>query len=106
MSFIFLSRRLETAALVCLALAVALSAAGCGRSESKANVRAEGKGGGASAEAQPVAVTTAQAVAREVPSYIQATGSLVAEESSDVAPQTSGQVVATPVGVGAFVRQG
>jgi multidrug efflux pump subunit AcrA (membrane-fusion protein) len=107
MSFIFLSRRLHTASLVGVALAVALSVAGCGRSESKANVRAEGgKEAGTAAEAQPVAVTTSKAVAREVPSYIQATGSLNAEESSDVAPQTSGQVVATPVGVGAFVRQG
>jgi multidrug efflux pump subunit AcrA (membrane-fusion protein) len=107
MSFIFLSRRLHTAVLVGVALAVALSASGCGRSESKANVRAEGgKEAGTAAEAQPVALTTSKAIAREVPSYIQATGSLIAEESSDVAPQTSGQVVATPVGVGAFVRQG
>lgn len=107
MSFIFLSRRLHTAVLLGVALAVALSALGCGRSESKANVRAEGgKEAGTAAEAQPVAVTTSKAIAREVPSYIQATGSLIAEESSDVAPQTSGQVVATPVGVGAFVRQG
>jgi RND family efflux transporter MFP subunit len=30
----------------------------------------------------------------------------MAEETSDVASQTSGQVVATPVGIGAFVRQG
>ncbi|HYY42849.1 MAG TPA: efflux RND transporter periplasmic adaptor subunit, partial [Pyrinomonadaceae bacterium] len=29
-----------------------------------------------------------------------------AQETSDVAPQTSGQIVATPVSVGAFVRQG
>jgi multidrug efflux pump subunit AcrA (membrane-fusion protein) len=56
--------------------------------------------------AAPIVITTATAVAREVPSYIQATGSLSADETSDVAPQTSGQVVATPVGVGAFVRQG
>ncbi|MDQ5837983.1 MAG: efflux RND transporter periplasmic adaptor subunit, partial [Acidobacteriota bacterium] len=38
--------------------------------------------------------------------YIQATGSLVADETSNVAPNTSGQVVSTPVNVGAFVRQG
>ncbi|HEX8293687.1 MAG TPA: efflux RND transporter periplasmic adaptor subunit, partial [Pyrinomonadaceae bacterium] len=44
--------------------------------------------------------------ARDVPSYVQATGSLVAEETSDVATQASGQVVSTPVNVGAFVRQG
>jgi multidrug efflux pump subunit AcrA (membrane-fusion protein) len=51
-------------------------------------------------------VTTATVVAREVPSYVQATGSLVAEETSDVSSQASGQVVSTPVNVGAFVRQG
>jgi RND family efflux transporter MFP subunit len=53
-----------------------------------------------------VQVTTAQAITQNVPSYIQATGSLVAEEQSDIAPQVSGQIVATPVDVGAFVGQG
>jgi len=53
-----------------------------------------------------VAVTTARAESREVPSTIEVTGSLTANETSDVAPQVSGQVVSTPVGVGAFVRQG
>ena len=53
-----------------------------------------------------IEVSTSNAAAREVPSYIQATGSLIADETSDVSSQTSGQVVATPVGVGAFVRQG
>jgi multidrug resistance efflux pump len=43
---------------------------------------------------------------REVPSYIQATGSLIADETSNVAPQVSGQVISTPVNIGAFVRQG
>ncbi|HEY0546929.1 MAG TPA: efflux RND transporter periplasmic adaptor subunit [Pyrinomonadaceae bacterium] len=109
MSSLFLSRRLQTVALIPVALAFALSLAGCGRSESKANTKGAGgneaRAAGAG-DAAPIAVTTAKAVAREVPSYIQATGSLIAEESSDVAPQTSGQVVATPVGVGAFVKQG
>ena len=109
MSSLFLSRRLQAAALVPVMLALALLLAGCGRSESKANAKAANGNeapAGTTAEAAPVAVSTAKAVSREVPSYIQATGSLIAEESSDVAPQTSGQVVATPVGVGAFVKQG
>lgn len=109
MSSLFLSRRLQGVTLVCVMLAFALLLAGCGRSESKADAKAANGNeapAGTAAEAAPVAVTTAKAVAREVPSYIQATGSLIAEESSDVAPQTSGQVVATPVGVGAFVKQG
>jgi multidrug efflux pump subunit AcrA (membrane-fusion protein) len=113
MFFSLLSRRGYAAALACaVLLAAALLAAGCGRSESKADAaKTPGAKGGAgrggtTAEAAPVVVTTAQAQAREVPSYFQATGSLIAQETSDVAPQTSGQVIATPVGPGAFVRQG
>jgi len=93
-------------------MAVTLFGAACGRTESKADAKENAGGtsknesGGAAAEAPPVPVTTTKVSSREVPSYIQTTGSLVAEETSDVAPQASGQVVATPVGVGAFVRQG
>jgi multidrug efflux pump subunit AcrA (membrane-fusion protein) len=112
MFFSLHSRRGYAAVLTCaVVLAAALLAAGCGRSESKADAaKTPGAKGGAAkgttAEAAPVVVTTAQAQAREVPSYFQATGSLIAQETSDVAPQTSGQVVSTPVGPGAFVRQG
>src|SRR5205085_5794753 len=67
----------------------------------------QGQSGAAqAAEAPPVAVTTARATVREVPSTIEATGSLAANETSNVAPQTSGQVAYTPVSAGAFVPQG
>jgi multidrug efflux pump subunit AcrA (membrane-fusion protein) len=56
--------------------------------------------------AEPIAVITAQATTREVPQTLLATGNITAFESSDVAPQINGQVVATPVDVGAFVKQG
>jgi multidrug efflux pump subunit AcrA (membrane-fusion protein) len=104
---------MRAAALVCLFVAaVSLMGAACGRSEPRADAREtkgntrgeEGARGGGGGPA--VAITTAKATAREVPSYIQATGSLSADETSDVASQASGQVIATPVGVGAFVRQG
>ena len=111
MSSSFLSCRVMIFALTGSLLAVTIIGAACGRSESR--VRAKEKTDNTRVEtrttetaAAPIAVTTATAVAREVPSFIQATGSLVAQETSDVAPQTSGQVVATPVNVGAFVRQG
>ena len=98
------------AALAALLLAASLGAAACGRSESKADAKAGDetprKGRGMEAEAPAFAVTVARAEAREVPSYLQATGSLTADETSDVAPQVAGQIVATPVNVGAFVRQG
>ena len=37
---------------------------------------------------------------------IEATGSFEAQESSDVAPEASGRVIATPVDVGEFVNTG
>ena len=37
---------------------------------------------------------------------MQVTGSFVAKESSDVAPEAAGRVVETPVNVGDFVKQG
>ena len=75
---------------------------GCGKSTAKnenANVAA-------TAAPTPVDVTTLAAVTRQVPAYIQATGSLAAAESSDIASQASGQIVATPVNVGTFVGPG
>ncbi|HEX8475924.1 MAG TPA: efflux RND transporter periplasmic adaptor subunit [Pyrinomonadaceae bacterium] len=112
MSSSILSRRLRATALVALSLVAVLTGAACGRSEPSVDAkesggrREAGTAGATVGESAPVAITTATATAREVPSYIQATGSLIADETSDVASQASGQVVATPVGVGAFVRQG
>jgi len=51
-------------------------------------------------------VTTAKATVRTVSNYFQATGSFIAEESSDVAPTIGGRVAATPVEVGDFVKKG
>ncbi len=53
-----------------------------------------------------VQITTTKAVSRDIPAYIQTTGSLTSDEVSDVASQTSGQIIATPVDVGGFVKQG
>src|SRR5438309_10144983 len=107
MSFSSCSRPLQRNALAGFVLAFSLFGGACARSASSGNAKAKPKGAAdTTAVAAPISVTTAPAVGREVPSFIQATGSLVAEETSDVASQTSGQVVATPVSVGAFVRQG
>jgi RND family efflux transporter MFP subunit len=53
-----------------------------------------------------VAVRTAVVVGQDEPVTLQATGSFVADEESDVAPEASGRVVATPVDVGQYVKQG
>jgi multidrug efflux pump subunit AcrA (membrane-fusion protein) len=80
-------------------------AAACNRAETK-------EGGGqrntnANARTQEViTVTLASASAREVATFIQATGSLVAQEQSDVAPKVAGKVTNTMVNVGDFVQQG
>src|ERR1035438_687523 len=53
-----------------------------------------------------VSVATAQAVTRTVPASFQETGTFVADETSDIAPLVPGRVIATPVNVGDFVKQG
>src|SRR5262245_26096358 len=57
-------------------------------------------------ETAPVAVTTAKVESRNVPAFIQATGSLIADEVSDVAPKVAGKVANVSVDVGDFVSQG
>jgi RND family efflux transporter MFP subunit len=56
--------------------------------------------------AEKIVYSTAKATIRNVPAYIQATGSFIAEESSDVAPAVGGRVAATPVEIGDFVKKG
>ena len=53
-----------------------------------------------------IIVATAKAVVKDVPSSFQATGSFIAEETSDIAPAVSGRVAATPVDAGDFVKEG
>lgn len=80
-------------------LAAALAA--CQRSETGTTAAAVGK-----AAVQTPTVATVRAVTREVSATVQATGSFVAQDSSDVAPNEAGIIVATLVDVGAFVQKG
>ena len=105
MSFSLPTREIRSAILAGCLLLAALIAGGCGKANSKPSAPENARGKSATNDSATV-VTTTKAVAREVPSYLQATGSLLADETSDVAPQVSGQVAATPVNVGAFVKQG
>lgn len=54
----------------------------------------------------PIAVTVGKTESRNIPAFIQATGSLVADESSNVAPKVAGKVSNIRVNVGDFVAQG
>jgi multidrug efflux pump subunit AcrA (membrane-fusion protein) len=53
-----------------------------------------------------ITVSTGKTIARQLPSYIQATGSFVADETSDVAPKVAGKVVNVYADAGQFVSQG
>jgi multidrug efflux pump subunit AcrA (membrane-fusion protein) len=53
-----------------------------------------------------ISVTTAKATTRTVAASVAATGSFLADESSDIAPLVAGRVVATPVNIGDFVKSG
>ena len=54
----------------------------------------------------PISVGIAPVKGVDEPVIVEATGSFQADESSDVAPQSSGRVVATPVDVGQHVAKG
>src|ERR1700687_1156828 len=81
---------------------LAAGLAGCQRSETSASTTpAAGK-----AAVQTPTVATVRAVTREVSATVQATGSFVAHDTSDVAPNEAGIIVATLADVGDFVQQG
>jgi multidrug efflux pump subunit AcrA (membrane-fusion protein) len=85
-------------------LTAALCVASCGsgsRGSKNANSNTESKSAG-----EIISITTVKAESRELPAYIQVTGNLLADETSDVSPQVAGKLVSTPVNNGDFVRQG
>ena len=107
MQGLFQARKIYLVVFLSVALALASLLSGCGHSKAKTTENSNSAAGDTNpAESGPIPVAAAAATSREVPSYIQATGSFTADESSDVAPETSGQVIATPVDAGAFVKQG
>lgn len=99
------SGRVPAAAIILLIFSLVFSAA-CGSSGAQGN-RGPGQGQQNAEEQTPTfAVTTARTVAREVPAVVQTTGSLVADETSNVAPKVAGKVVNVNIDVGDFVAQG
>jgi multidrug efflux pump subunit AcrA (membrane-fusion protein) len=94
--------KLKFAILMLLLVAVATFIAACGGS--KANVRKDEAA--ANTPAPVVEVTTAAAIKRDLPRFFEATGSLAGDQQTDVAPQTSGKVVAVGVDIGSPVRRG
>jgi RND family efflux transporter MFP subunit len=89
--------RIGPAALAACVACLPLITAGCNKTETAAPP----------AEARPpAAVAVAPVKGVDEPVIIEATGSFQADESSDVAPESSGRVMATPVDVGQYVPKG
>src|SRR5438270_1720188 len=82
---------------------LAIAAASCGGSRAQSDAKANAN---AAVAPQAVDVTTAPAVSRDLPRFIEATGSLAADVQTDVAPTVGGRVVSVNVDLGSFVQQG
>ena len=89
--------RIGTAALAACVASLAFISAGCGGTETA---------GPAVEPRAPAAVAVAPVKGVDEPVIIEATGSFQADESSDVAPESSGRVTETPVDVGQHVAKG
>ncbi len=93
--------RLKT--LICSV--VIFTSISCGSSASN-----RGKGGtntdANSQTAATVTITVGKSESREVASTIRATGSLIADETSNIAPKTAGKIANVFANVGQFVSQG
>ena len=94
------NRNIATIAAVLLAV---LAISSCGDPGATEALKDQAK---PAAESTTPTVAVIPAVERSVSSAVQVTGSFVARESSDVAPQAGGRVAETPVDVGAFVQVG
>ncbi|MFL6333156.1 MAG: efflux RND transporter periplasmic adaptor subunit [Pyrinomonadaceae bacterium] len=93
---------LQTTLALALVAALGLASAACG-SRAQANKKPEPA---APAAPQAVDVTTAPAIMRDLPRFIEATGSLAADEQTDVAPIVGGRVVSVGVDLGTYVQKG
>ena len=92
--------------IIITAITAAIGLTACGN-KSPQGERPQNQQASNSAPADaPVAVTVAKTEARNVPAVIQTTGSLVADESSNVAPKVAGKVANVNVNIGDFVAQG
>jgi multidrug efflux pump subunit AcrA (membrane-fusion protein) len=85
-----------------VALSLLMLACG-GGSQAQSNANAQNANTTAPAA---VEVTIAPAVTRELPRFFEATGSLAADEQTDVAPSIAGKVVQVGVELGSYVKAG
>jgi multidrug efflux pump subunit AcrA (membrane-fusion protein) len=97
----FSRHHLHTIMALALVATVGLTAASCG-----SRAQANKQGPEAAATPENVEVSTAAAIRRDLPRYVEATGGLAADEQTDVAPTVGGRVVAVGVDLGSYVQKG
>ncbi|HBR56999.1 MAG TPA: hypothetical protein DEA22_05960 [Blastocatellia bacterium] len=78
------------------------SACGTTRSENMNS----GRGSGQEPATEMISVSSAKTESRQIQDFIQATGTLIADETSNVAPKTAGKLSNISVNAGDFVREG
>ena len=84
------------------ALSLALFLTACGGEEKVE----EGRGGGKPKGPEFVEVTTGASEEREIPAFIQASGTIAADESSGVAPKVAGKIVNIATDIGRAIKKG
>jgi multidrug efflux pump subunit AcrA (membrane-fusion protein) len=98
--------RFQTLKILSLALvlaALSLFALACGGGS---NAQSNTKQANTAVAPATIDVTTAPAITRDLPRFFEATGSLAADEQTDVAPAVGGKVVSVGVDLGSFVQRG
>ncbi|MEO6655855.1 MAG: efflux RND transporter periplasmic adaptor subunit [Pyrinomonadaceae bacterium] len=78
----------------------------CGSSDSSKGRKGNSNSDANSDSAAVITITVGRSESREIASGIRATGSLIADESSDIAPKTAGKIANVSVNVGQFVGVG
>jgi multidrug efflux pump subunit AcrA (membrane-fusion protein) len=87
-------------------LLVAATTLSCGGSEGAERQRGANANTEDGPQSAAVSITVGKSEARDVASAIEATGSLIANETSDIAPKTAGKISNVGVNVGQFVGAG
>ncbi|HEX8653484.1 MAG TPA: efflux RND transporter periplasmic adaptor subunit [Pyrinomonadaceae bacterium] len=98
-------RQFKLLAAAVLLAAVCLLALACGGSKAQSNTK-ESTTTTTTTETTVVEVTTAPAILRQLPRFFEATGSIAADEQTDVAPAVAGKVTAIGVDLGTWVERG
>ena len=98
--------RFAASSRVFATILLAMVAAGAACSSGESRGQRSGNENSAEDQTPPIAIAVSRTESRNVPAYIQATGSLMADETSDIAPRIAGKVANVSANVGQFITQG